>query len=550
MFTNIFTLTLRQRALGFVIGMLSISAMLAVGVGAYSGIEDQLLEMMSKMPAFVMGMMGVNADFDASNIVVAEMLNLMAPLTLCGLAISMGTASIAGEERGNTLSVLLGNPKSRVEVLLAKMGALVVLLIGGGLLLGVSSLILLQLLGANLSSHLWATILHMGFLALFFGSFSAFVGAWTGNAAVATGSATGVLVVSWLAVGMLPMFPDLADVAKAFPWYYFSGASPLSVGVDVGHIAVLLSLSVVLLGGAVFGVRRRDLRFGTSGSLLDQLKKNPIAAKMLSKMGGGAWVTNITLRTVSEAQTIAIMVAFYTALMALAVGPLFNSLSDVLKKMADAFPKALLAMVGFADMSTAEGWYVAEVFSMVAPGVVIFVAAMVGTRALAGEEGARTMGVLLANPIPRWRVVVEKAAAICIVSAVVAFGVFLGTAGGNLVGTLGMSYGKIAAASTQSFAIGVFFGMVALAAGAATGKKSFANYVVAGVALLAWTLNAFLPVNPDLAKWAQVSPFHYYAENMPLLNGLSALNMGVLLGGAALLCLLAVVLFQRRDLRG
>ena len=41
-------------------------------------------------------------------------------LTLSSLALSMGSASIAGEEKKGTMGLLLGNPKSRTHVLVAK----------------------------------------------------------------------------------------------------------------------------------------------------------------------------------------------------------------------------------------------------------------------------------------------------------------------------------------------------------------------------------------------------------------------------------------------
>ena len=98
--------------------------------------------------------------------------------------------------------------------------------------------------------------------------------------------------------------------------------------------------------------------------------------------------------------------------------------------------------------------------------------------------------------------------------------------------------------------IGLLFGMVALAASAARGTTSFAVYVTAGAALVSWALNAFLPVNPDLAGWARISPFYYYMDNAPLENGLAAGHTALLLLLSAALCGLAVWLFERRDLRG
>ena len=549
MFANVYTFALRERYLGALIGALCVVAMLALGAGVYSGLEDQLAALVADMPAAMQALMGMAEGADPSSFVVAEMMNLIAPMVLSGLAISMGTSAIAGEERQNTLAILLGNPHSRTQVLLAKAGSMATLTVTSGLLLLAGSALALALLGASPAIELWASVVHLIALGLFFGCFASFLGAWTGRQILATAGATGLLIVSWLATNILPLL-DLREVARLFPWYYFNGAHPLHTGVHWDHIAVLGGLSVGLLGAAVVGVRRRDLHFGDGTGFWSLLSQHPRVAGILARFGGGSQVSSICMRTVSEMQMIAGMVAFYTGLMALAIGPMFNSISGVLKDLSNAFPEALMAMIGFADMSTPEGWYVAELYSVVAPGAIIAVAVMMGVRALAGEEAKRTMSMLLANPVPRWRVVVEKALAIEIVAALIASGIFLGTVGGNLLGDLGMSTGNIAAASVQAFAIGSLFGMVALAASAARGIRSFAIYTTASLALVAWALNAFLPVNPATASWAKISPFYYYLENGPLDHGIAWANVVILLGLSAAFCALAVALFQRRDLRG
>ena len=50
----------------------------------------------------------------------------------------------------------------------------------------------------------------------------------------------------------------------------------------------------------------------------------------------------------------------------------------------------------------------------------IFFAISMGTAAIAGEEDTRTMDVLLANPIPRHRVVLESFAAMALLTALLA----------------------------------------------------------------------------------------------------------------------------------
>ena len=71
----------------------------------------------------------------------------------------------------------------------------------------------------------------------------------------------------------------------------------------------------------------------------------------------------------------------------------------------------------------------------------------------------------------------------------------------------------------------------------------------AGVATAAYFFNAFLPLSDGLAGYARWSPFYYYLTSDPLNDGVHWGHVGVLSALCAGLFLLAVLLFERRDLR-
>ncbi len=173
----------------------------------------------------------------------------------------------------------------------------------------------------------------------------------------------------------------------------------------------------------------------------------------------------------------------------------------------------------------------------------------IGARALAGEEEHRTMGLLLANPIKRSTVVNQKTLAMVLYAFAVGFATFSGVAIGSLLGGLGMSMGNIAATSLLAALVGLVFGAFALALSAATGRVSVAVYGTVGAALILYVLNALLPFNDALVGWAKVSPFYYYLSSDPLMNGMDWTHGAVLTGLTVILVGIALVLFQRRDLR-
>jgi len=217
--------------------------------------------------------------------------------------------------------------------------------------------------------------------------------------------------------------------------------------------------------------------------------------------------------------------------------------------IADSFPEVLLALFGGGDMGTPEGFYQIESFGMMAPVAVMVVTVAIGSRALAGEEENRTMGLLLANPIRRSTVVLQKTAAMVIYGCAVGLATFAGVAAGSLLGGLGMNIGHIAATCLLLTLVGLVFGALALALSAATGRVSVAVYGTVGVALVLYVLNALLTFSDTLVGYAKASPFYYYLTSDPLMNGMHWGHAAVLTVLTVVLIALSVVLFQRRDLR-
>ena len=91
--------------------------------------------------------------------------------------------------------------------------------------------------------------------------------------------------------------------------------------------------------------------------------------------------------------------------------PLISEATGLLEFI-ENLPEELTAMFGGAlDYSTAEGFLSGELFSFTGPLVVIAYAIFRGATAVAGEEESRTLDQLLANPVPRWQILLEKSSA-------------------------------------------------------------------------------------------------------------------------------------------
>lgn len=550
MLTSVFTKSLRDRWVGEVVAAVVVALFLLATMAIYADVDTAFYY---DLPPALLDGMGIDPDIGGlSGLAYGSIFNLVGALTVAGLAISFGAASVAGEEREGTLGLLLANPASRTRVLVSKVAGLVVLTAAGSLLLWGSGELVPLVLGIDATGvRVAALMLHLGANAVFWGMLATAIGAWTGNRTVASGGAAGLMVGAYLAATILPLFPAAADVAQFVPWYWFSGSSPEANGIHGGHLASLAGGSVLFGVVAVVGVNRRDLRERRGRTtLVDRLRAHPRTRRWADRIAGSARVSSITAKSTSDQQGLLVVVAGIVAMLALYYGPIYNLLPATFLDALDGFPDALMAMIGQADMSTPAGWLQAELFSLVIPIGFVTVLASTGAKALAGEEADRTMGLLLANPVSRRRVLLAKAAALVVYAVVLGVAAFVGVTGGVLVGGLAVPVTNLVAATALGALFGLAIGMVALAIGAATGRTRPAVAGAAGVAAAAYVAWSFLPLSPALAGWVNVSPFDWYLGGDPLAAGMAWGDAALLVGLSVVLVAVSIPLFERRDLRG
>jgi ABC-2 type transport system permease protein len=549
MMASIFTKAIRDRWRGMAIGTGSLALILLMAMAMYRNLD---LGIYTNMPEALRAIAGIPAEADVGSLAIGVLFSAYGAWLLAGLAIAAGSAFIAGEESDGTIGLLLGNPKSRTSVLVSKAASLVLFMGLAGLFMWGSTYLVAGFLDVEITGMaVGALALHLFVNTLFYGFLAMAIGAWTGNRGTAAGAPAGFMFVSIVAVGLLPLIAGWENVVKVFPWYYFNGSEPLVNGIDWGHIGILFTGIALFAVTAVIGVNRRDLRGQSIGvTLLDRLRSNPKTQKIVAKLAGSARVSHIWIKTYSEHQMLLIITGYVMFLvMGVLIGPMFNMMPDNMMEIAADLPEALMSAFGGGDMSTPEGWYQVENFGLMAPIASMTVAIAVGARALAGEEGRRTMGLLLANPIKRSRIVIEKAWAMVVCTISLGLATFAGVVAGSLLGGLGMDIGNIAATCLLVTLLGLVFGALALALGAATGRVKTAVFGSIGVASLAYVVSSFLPLNESLAGYANWSPFYLYVGTDSLNTGMDWGN-GAILGAITLgLIAVSVFLFQRRDIR-
>lgn len=546
--TNVFTKTSRDRWKSTVVGAVTLAVLLIFGMAVYRDIDVSFWD---DLPEAFRNMFGIPEGADVGGLAYGAIYSGYGALTMAAIALAAGAVSIAGEEKNGTIGLLLGDPVSRTKVFLEKAASLVAVTAIGFLILWLAAVAAPVMLDVDIGSMNINALLVMMFVnALFYGFMAMALGAWTGKTSIAIGVTSAVMVVSFIAAGLLPLIESVAGLAKAFPWHYFTSADPVSNGIDWGHFAALAGSIVVFTVVGVIGLNRRDLRGQSVGTkLIDRLRENPLTHKAAERFAGTARVSHIWVKTASDHQGLLFVVSLVLFVMSVMIGPMYNMLDDTMKTLSEQFPEDLLSLFGGGDLGTPEGFFQVEMFGLTIPIGILAVTIAIGAAAMAGEEKRNTMGLLLSNPVRRSTVVVQNTGTMVLYAIIVGAASFVGVAAGSLVGNLGMNLVNVAAACTLATLLGLVFGGLALALGGATGRTNVAIYGSVGVAVLTYIANGFLPLNDNTEAWARLTPFHYYLSSDPLNTGMAWGHAAVLMGLFLVTVAAAIVLFDRRDLR-
>jgi beta-exotoxin I transport system permease protein len=237
-------------------------------------------------------------------------------------------------------------------------------------------------------------------------------------------------------------------------------------------------------------------------------------------------------------------------LLALTITSLYPTIrgNPQLATLHETYPKALRSLFGITDLTTGVGFLRAELFSLVAPMLIVVLGILWGGDMIAGEEDRGTIDVLMANPISRRRVVLEKWAALVLGIAAAAAALGLGLVIGVPAAAMHVGWGPSVAAIVSTAMLGVLFGTVALTLSAATGRRGLARGTTAVLAVAAYLLSSLA----DLVSWLRplrpLSPWYHALGIDPLASGFSPWHFFVLVVSTVLIVAVSVVTFERRDL--
>ncbi|MFI9415188.1 ABC transporter permease subunit [Nocardia gamkensis] len=212
------------------------------------------------------------------------------------------------------------------------------------------------------------------------------------------------------------------------------------------------------------------------------------------------------------------------------------------------YPEAMREALRLNDMNSAAGYLGSSVFGLLLPLLAMFFGVSFGARAIAGDEESGYLDLLLAHPVSRTGLAVQRFAALVTGAMAIAVAVLLGMVAIRSSAELdSISIGEFAAQSVNLALLAIVFGALAIGIGAATGRRGPVLAATASIGVLTYGANSLAGViGADWLKY--FSPFHYYIGGEPLRNGMQWADIAVLVAISLALVVAGFTLFNRRDL--
>ena len=554
MLRSVFTKDLwdrRRSMIWWVIGMGALTGWLAA---FYPVLRDSeaMTDFINDFPPELLALFGIDpATFlTGAGYVQTEMYSFVAPIIVIAFTVSAGVAATSREESTGTMDMLLSNPIRRSTVVLQKADSLALLSFVIVLIPALTLMILNTPLDLKLSTGgILAISFGLWLLGMVFGGITLLVGAFSGNPTVAGGAGAAVAVLAWVVAAFSQLFTWLEIPAKLSPFTWYLHDLPLLNGMSTGHLWLILLAAFVLAAATVLFVRRN---IATEQAVLPERAKarkkstsvSPRATALLrSPFGKSLWDRRVSIWVWSLGLGTILFATF-------AAWPAIAGDADAMAGVVEAFPKELLAMFGLTDpssLATPEGFVSSRTYGSVGP-IVLIVFTMTAMTALVGrEESTGRLDLVLSSTVPRRRLLVEKAAAVGLLTLVFAAVLFLIGMASNVLYDTEVSLFNMLASNVGLALLGLCFWGIAVALWSIV-PPGTAVGVTSAIGVVAWFLNGLGSFIDVLAPFRWISPFYWYLGDVVALD--KGFTFGYLALGAVALAgtAFAVLRFRTRDL--
>ena len=455
-----------------------------------------------------------------------------------------GSRMLRGEEDRGSLDVLLSVPRPRIRVALEKLAAMWTALLAVGVIIGLLAFAGGQKFGADFTlgdALLYG--LNLALVCAVIGGLALLISQFTQEQGPAAGWTAGLLLVFIVMDMVHRVIASTEWISRLSPIYYYNLSKPLvpSHGVDVGAMFLLLALTLVLSGAAVWLFARRDI--GGTVSLPGWLRLPERPANRALP------VRDWSLRSIYARSLgmIAVPAAWWTlgiAAWAVWVEVVVQQMEARLASLLSSSPAAVNLIKnlsgGNADINAG---FLSALFVFVPLFLMAFVVTQVNSWS-ADEQNGR-LELVLAAPQARLQVLLGRFAALATATIVISVITLIAAYAAAASTGLKLDLGNLAAATLGMVPLGLLVaGIGYMAAGwlrtaADTGLLSFI--------LAAWFFISF--IGPELKlpdATLRLSAFYYYGS--PLLNGPQLTSVLGLIAVAAIALGIGALRFARKDI--
>lgn len=216
-------------------------------------------------------------------------------------------------------------------------------------------------------------------------------------------------------------------------------------------------------------------------------------------------------------------------------------------ELIDNLPAGLSDAFGWDEISTAHGYLGSTVYGLLGPVLVIIMAIAFGARAIAGSEEAGHLEMLIAQPVTRARVMLQRATALVITTLIGGLAVFLAILAIRSPVEIDLPIGNIGVTSLNLALLGTVFGTLALLVGGFVGRRGLVVGISAVAAVGTYLANGLAPQVEGLAWLQNVSPFHWFSSTATLRDGIDLPGTLLLAAVSLVFVAIATAAFSRRD---
>ena len=258
-------------------------------------------------------------------------------------------------------------------------------------------------------------------------------------------------------------------------------------------------------------------------------------------------LTNVTRLDLRLRRRSAIGYAAGMALYTLVVVALYPSFKDStsLNSLSGSTAAALFGVTG--PLTSPGGWLNGNIYGNFFPLIMLLLTIGYGAAALAGQDEDGTLALITALPIRRRAILFQKAGAMALQALFLAAAVTICVVVGRGF-QLTISPANAIAISVALVLMGLDFGLITMAVGAATGRRGTALGIGAGLAAASYLLSSLASTISWLRPGRYLSLFYWSAGNDQISKGVSLGDFIALIVVALCALAAAIATFRRADL--